>query len=566
MALLLAAPAGAEWANGCGDGRFDAVVEGFEETAAWSLCCTDRDLPQVTLSNVEGCSGRALRVGWDLRGGDWIVLIRNLPAGIDLRPYSHLRLAFRGTNLLARQNLQLKLVDGAGRVFWTVAESVTDLPVWRPLYIDLRELTCFGDDCSPATALDLSDIRQLQIAVARCLRDSGPCEVTEEEGGVELDELVAVDLRPGGAHRLVQTARERVRIDPDLRAATAGAILGHQHNNGLVPAWFPEPAPNYNTFAEAVALLVFLAEAERTGDPRYREAASRLSGALVDLQLKAPAANAGAWMTAYTLRDNAIASLDATCTGDESRVQDVDRCAWVGNTAWATLALARAVNAGIAPDLPRARAGVAAGAAWMAAQVGRISAYPALVTEGLEGNVSTYFGLAAAGRTADAAALGEAIRAHGWDPVERRLKIGARPQDFATAMDMAGSWGAQFLRHIGRPAEALASQGFAATVLRTRTFDGSLAGYGDIAGPWTLTVEFGAQAAAAGILGANEVMSGIYPLMRTDGSFPGGADEWYGGTVAPWTTTMTGVAPTAWVYFAQNGDPLEPRARRRSVR
>ena len=102
----------------------------------------------------------------------------------------------------------------------------------------------------------------------------------------------------------------------------------------------------------------------------------------------------------------------------------------------------------------------------------------------------------------------------------------------------------------------LASQSYAAEVFRTTSFDGTVHGYGDIAGPWTVTTEFGAQAAAAGMPDANHVMRQLYPLQSADGSFPGGTDDWYGGDVPAWVTTMTGVAPTAWVYFAQNGDPL----------
>jgi hypothetical protein len=45
--------------------------------------------------------------------------------------------------------------------------------------------------------------------------------------------------------------------------------------------------------------------------------------------------------------------------------------------------------------------------------------------------------------------------------------------------------------------------------------------------------------------------NGTYP-----GAFPGAADHWYGGPLIPWNTTMAGVSPTVWVYFAQNGDPL----------
>lgn len=553
----------------CGDGRVDQVIDGFESVGGWAARFGDRDLPAVTLSTIGGCSGGALAVRWDLHGGEWFVLVRDLEQPLDLTGRTHLRIAIRGSNPNARLNFQLKLMDAHGSVFWQVAESVTDLPVWRPMYIDLRELTCFGDaaTCGPGVTLDLSKITQIQIGIALCMRDGALCEATATTGGLDLDELAAVDLRPGAPHRVVLDGRERVIPNPDLRAETASAILGHTGANGLVPAWFPEPSPNYNTYTEAAALLVFVAEYQRTRDVRYRDAAMRLAGALIDLQIKPPLHNAGAWMSAYTLRNGAIASFDATCTGDEAMVdgddRNINRCSWVGNAAWALLALARVRDA----DLPVAGidASIAAARAWIVAQIGRMPAYPDLITRGLEGNVSAWFGLAAV-NAPQTKSFGDAIYARGWDPVEQRLKMGAGDTDFGSAMDMSGSWGPQFLQRIGRPAAALASQGYAASIFPTTSFDGTIEGVGDIAGPWTMTVEFGAQAAAAGMVGANAIMREIDRLKHPDGSFPGGADEWYGGIGTPWTTTMTGVAPTAWVYFAQNGDPLEKQMRRRAVR
>lgn len=545
----------------CGDGRVDQVIDTFDSIAAWSAPYRDRDLPAVTLSKIGGCSNDALAVRWTLNGGEWIVLVRDLPQPLDLTAFTHLRLALRGSNPNARLNLQIKLMDANGRVFWTVAESVTDLPVWRPMYVDLRELTCFGDAtaCPAGALLDRARITQLQIGIAVCIRDGQPCEVSDPAGGIDLDELAAVDLRVGAPHRVVMDHRERVIPNPDLRTETAAAILGHQHANGLVPAWFPEATPNYNTYAEAAALLVFIDEYRRTGDARYRDAATRLTNALLSLQLAAPLSNAGAWMSAYTLRDGSIASFDATCTGNEGLIdgddRDINRCFWVGNVGWAVLALVRARDANLAVDRIALDTSIASATQWIAAQVGRMPAYPSLVTRGLEGNISAWFALAAV-NSPRASALADAIWSHGWDPVEQRLKMGVGDTDFGSAIDMSGSWGAQFLWRTGHSREALASQGYALSIFPTTSFDGSLEGMGDIAGPWTVTVEFGAQAAAAGIAGANEIMSEIYRLKHPDGSFPGGADEWYGGIGTPWTTTMPGVAPTAWVYFAQNGDPL----------
>ena len=46
------------------------------------------------------------------------------------------------------------------------------------------------------------------------------------------------------------------------------------------------------------------------------------------------------------------------------------------------------------------------------------------------------------------------------------------------------------------------------------------------------------------------------PPGRYVGAFRGAADHRYGGQLSPWSTTMPGVSPTAWAYFAFAGDPL----------
>ena len=558
----------------CGDGQIDAIIDNFENASLWSTCYCGVGVPGPLLAISEGCSGNALAVSYDLSTEPikegWFVITRTFTTPLNLSNYSHLRIALRGSNINARHTLQIKLVNHVGdsdRLYWRTAESVTDLPVWRPLYIDLKEFTCFGveDICGSQPPLDVSAITRIEIGASRCVRaNEMECETPSENSNVlYLDELAAVDLRPGASNRLVQGSLEQVVPNPDLRSSTASAILYHQDSTGLVPAWFDESTANYNTYAEAMALHLFIDEYERTNNADYRNAANRLAQKLLALQIPDAKTNAGAWYTAYKNDAGNIVSMDTSCTGDEDLTADIDRCSWIGNTGWMVIGLARLKKSGIYSDVPALSSSIDKAAIWMVRQIGRISEYPGLVTEGTEGNISTYFGLIAAGRDWEASQLGDNIYIYGWDSTEQRMKIGAKSSDYATAMDVSGSWGAKFLRYIGKAEEALSSQGYAATILRTTSFDTNnfassiVKGYGDIAGPWTMTVEFGAQAAAAGILYSNYIMEQIYLLQHADGSFPGSTDNWYGGTVAPWTTTMTGVPPTAWVYFAQNKDPID---------
>lgn len=88
------------------------------------------------------------------------------------------------------------------------------------------------------------------------------------------------------------------------------------------------------------------------------------------------------------------------------------------------------------------------------------------------------------------------------------------------------------------------SRCYTATILRTNSFDQMITGYGDIAGPFTVAVEFSAQGAVAGIKDADSVLRQLYALQRTDGpyagAFPGATDHWYGGGLPAWTTKMPG--------------------------
>jgi hypothetical protein len=345
----------------------------------------------------------------------------------------------------------------------------------------------------------------------------------------------------------------------------------------LVPAWFPEQSPNYNSYVQAEALLVFIYEYERTANLAYRDAARNLARKLLDLQIPPCKINAGAWHTSYNQNlqpptrplPNLAPNGQPPCDGNETMILDqgqlvannIDACEWVGNVGWVLIALGKLQQSGLYDDPAALRDALDRGAGWVIGQVGRRPGYPDLISLGIEGNISAYFGLLASGRKQEAEQLGDAIFQFGWDSVQRRMNPGVGPADTATAMDVSGSWGAAFLCSIAKTQEALDSQGYAATVLRTSSFDESVLGYGDIAGPFTVAVEFTAQAAVAGIKDADYVMRQLYPLQTPNGpcagAFPGATDHWYGGSLPAWSTTMTGVSPTAWVYFAASYiDPL----------
>src|SRR5205823_5877000 len=133
------------WPYQCGDGRVDTVIDNFDQVSPWTYCCSfPPAIAPATLSSIQGCSGNALAINFDITGGDWIIVLRNFNPPVDLSKYTHLRLPMRGSNLNAHHNVEVKLFDGKGLYVATLT-SITDLPDWRPLYIDFREFNC--DPC-----------------------------------------------------------------------------------------------------------------------------------------------------------------------------------------------------------------------------------------------------------------------------------------------------------------------------------------------------------------------------------------------------------------------------------
>jgi hypothetical protein len=559
--------------NKCGDGQVDSILESFDSILVtdFTVAKPHPSIPDPNLALVPGCDGQALSFGYDLNqvspsGQSWIVLQRSIPV-TDLTDFTHIRLALRGSNINSHENVEVKLWDG-NQLYAVTLKSMTDLPAWRPVYIDLRELTNVGE-------INLATISRFEIAVVRCFDPI--CEVpdlpgspvtNEHVGTLFVDEFALVDLKPGAPNRLVETGFQRVEPDWAVAATAATAIYNQITSSvpaaGLVPAWFSEPTPNYNTYVQAEALLVFIYEYQRTGNTAYRDAARNLAHKLLSLQIPPGKNHGGAWYTSYdqNLQPPGLPSPNGgRCDGNETRIQDIDACEWVGNVGWMLIALAKLQRTGLYNDPATLNDALNRGADWVIRQFGRHDDYPDLISLGMEGNISAYFGLLAANKDQEAEQLGQAILHFGWDSVQRRMKTGVGPAGTATAMDVSGSWGAAFLCAIGKTPEALDSQGYTATVLRTSSFDETIFGYGDIAGPFTVAVEFTAQAAVAGIKDAGDVMSEMYGIQIPNGpyagAFPGARDHWYGGALAPWNTTMPGVSPTAWVYFASSSiDPL----------
>jgi hypothetical protein len=148
-----------------------------------------------------------------------------------------------------------------------------------------------------------------------------------------------------------------------------------------------------------------------------------------------------------------------------------------------------------------------------------------------------------------------------WDARTGHLLMG--PESYDNALDVAGNLGSYFLRRRGRVDLALRSLSTSQTLFATRSFDGSVKGFGDILGPWTVNGEWGVgQYAAAGGPHANFVLNEYLDLHPNGGLMLGSPDE-FSADFLSFNTPTGGVATTAWIYHAIDGQLLRvgvPRA------
>ncbi|HEY5645954.1 MAG TPA: hypothetical protein VIS76_08445, partial [Pseudomonadales bacterium] len=307
-----------------------------------------------------------------------------------------------------------------------------------------------------------------------------------------------------------------------------------------------------------------------SGDPAatsFRDAAYLLADRLVELQQLS--ARNGAW-------DDSFRELD----GNLVLYPAGSRVMWVGSTAWAGIALILARD--LLPEGDRYDGAISAAAAFYRdEQDCRATAgLPAgSVTEGTEGNLSSHLFIAAAAARGLASATGPNdlaafIADQLFDVEQSRFFCGVRVDfgsgfdrnscfvggsgavvgtDARSCLDVIGNWGAEWLKRQGRPDDALAGLAYSRLVFPTRGFaDTGVLGLGDIAGPWTPTVEHGAgQWAASGGPDANFILAEAQGKLCSGGMCQGAADDFTAGI--GWNTVSTGIAPAAWMYLAWHG-------------
>ena len=300
------------------------------------------------------------------------------------------------------------------------------------------------------------------------------------------------------------------------------------------------PPPRAWLYDQALALLALTREGRWRGQ-QPDNAAARSAARLVAFVSKAQKPD-GHWARVWNPRTGAELADDR----------------WVGDQAWMVIALAQyASRAGSA----NAAAAAERGAAWLAARIKPSGG----VVGSTEGTVDTFWAMVATRRTADAVRVRDYLL-HAdtvWDADLRYWWRGSG--DPGVAMDVA-AWLSAFARHplVNRSGRGLDALRFVRRTLVTnaRDLDRRLCGF-DGQGPVGIWYEGTAQYVAAGGEDAQSFLDMLLSRQRADGSMPGSPERsggrwrWNRATDAfGWLSRWSGIAPTAWLYFALTGQPF----------
>ncbi|MBN1138802.1 MAG: hypothetical protein JXM73_19615 [Anaerolineae bacterium] len=499
------------WADlGLRDGQTALKVEGILDFENAFNCFFVHDVAQTVTGTVQPIRGYAdtaleLRYSLGITDTNWVQIRCDFDPPLDLSASDHLRLDWRG-DPTAANSVEIGLIDQVTTTQRIVARGyhhVTQRGWWGQLVVPFAFLEPWHGG-----TFDPHHVVALFVSVVK----DGP-EDTGDSGSLAIDNLSAFNVMS----RTVLADFVPVTANPAAMATAAQWLAQQQLATGLLKSWAEEPVCTAHIYDQALALLVFSREGMWTQ-------ADALVGALVQAQHAD-----GSWSKSYQAND--------------ANLPCVHCHEWEGDIAWAVYALSRYCTLGGAH--PQAYKAMEQGATWLA---GRIAPDGCLEIDHTEGTIDAWWALQAAGPgyRDEADGLKACLLSAYWDETMGRFKGG---RDWQQPYLDNQTWGAAFLRAIGRKQDALRALSYACRVLRLPAQGGQLVGFDGQGGPWSVWNEGTGQYVAMGGEQADDLLLELLAQQRTDGAMPGSPDDFTGGGV--WTTRWHGVSPTAWLYFAQ---------------
>lgn len=185
-------------------GKEDSVIiDGFEDSESWETL-TDG----VKAVSSSGNKGKCMQIDYDLsdEGRNYVVVSKKFR---DLKFPENFEVSFYIKGSGPDNNLEFKLVDGKGNVFWKKWESFVFPGDWEKITVDRDSITyAWGPDSNP----ELSKVESIELAVSK--GDGG-------KGNVFIDELSFIKL-PGKPadikteYKLTSSGIQNDRHPPEL--------------------------------------------------------------------------------------------------------------------------------------------------------------------------------------------------------------------------------------------------------------------------------------------------------------------------------------------------------------
>ncbi|MBZ0292534.1 MAG: terpene cyclase/mutase family protein [Anaerolineae bacterium] len=482
------------------------IVDSMETTGDWSVISGGGAI-SGSLSSVSGYNGQALQLNYDLgtNPGAWVQVRRDFNPPLDWSAGDHLRFLHMGT---AANTVEIGLVSAAGENFfgssWNEASHV---PWWTYATWDFKDFLHSGQPFP-----DFSQVKAIFISVTKT------ADAVGGSGSFTIDELQIDDL----ASRTVPSSFASVTVEPTVLGRAASWIGNQQQSGGLLKSWYEESLDYAWLYDQALGLIV-LSETDSAK-------ANQLANKLHSLQN-----GDGSWYYGYHYLTNS----------------PIDTKKDIGPIAWTIYALMHYYfqnPAGV--QAAAAYQDARQGAAWLASQQNGDGSLSNIT----EWNMDSWWAFQITGYQQQADRLKDYLLNRVWDNEIGRFK--SSDSTYQIFLDNQ-TWGAPFLRAIGRPADARRALSYAHSTLTTSNSSGTICGF-DGAGPFSVWNEGSAQYIDQGgensqyywdQLVSQQVAGGLL-----DGSMPNSPDSFLGYIV--WLSPWHGIAPTAWLYFAGTDGPF----------
>jgi hypothetical protein len=322
-------------------------------------------------------------------------------------------------------------------------------------------------------------------------------------------------------------------ILPDINAKNRAVnyLLGQQMASGLFRSWKEEPDPKAHLYDQALTLIVLTRESIwQNGTPQNPSA--QKAQKLVQFLIKVQKSD-GRWARTWQ-------PVTGTELADDK---------WVGDQAWWLIALSEYNRK--SGDLP-AITSAQKGTTWLEKQVSSSGR----VVPSTEGTVDTWWAMILTKNYDRANLIKNFLLTQVWDADLKYWWRGLSDfPDPGIAMD-AATWVGEFAstHRVNRPDMAHAALSFVRRTLITTDNSGNLIGL-DGQGPLSVWCEGTAQYISAGGQDAPYFLTMLLSLQREDGGMPCSPDNWPNDPFG-WLSSWTGLAPTAWLYFALTKSPF----------